>query len=361
MAYSNSSLVSVTKLSPNHSGQRTHAIDTITIHHVVGQLSAESIANCFQSTSREASTNYGVGYDGRIALIVEEKNRSWCSSSAVNDHRAVTIEVADENVEPYKVNDAAYNSLINLVADICNRNGIKKLVWSSSKADRVNHANGANMTVHKDFAATACPGTWLFNHMSEIASKVNAKLGVTASTSSETVYTVVAGDTLSGIASKYGTTYQKLAEYNGISNPNVISVGQKIKIPGTSTKTTTSSTKTTTTTTKTNTTSTTSSKKSNETIAKEVLAGKWGNGTDRKTKLEAAGYNYDTIQNIVNQMAAGTYTSGSSTTSTKKSVEQVAKDVIAGKYGNGSARKQKLEAEGYNYTEVQNMVNKLLS
>lgn len=96
MAYTNSSLVSYTKLSPNHSGQRTHSIDRITPHCVVGQLSAESICGCFTSPSRQASCNYGIGTDGRISLCIEEKNRSWCSSSNANDQRAITIECASD-------------------------------------------------------------------------------------------------------------------------------------------------------------------------------------------------------------------------------------------------------------------------
>lgn len=126
---SNSSLVSYTKLSPNHSGQRTHSIDRITPHCVVGQLSAESICGCFTSTDRQASCNYGIGYDGRVSLCVEEKNRSWCSSSNANDQRAVTIECASDKSHPYAMNDKVYTSLINLCVDICKRNGKKKLLW----------------------------------------------------------------------------------------------------------------------------------------------------------------------------------------------------------------------------------------
>lgn len=101
MGYTNSPLVVYKKLSPNHSGQRTHSIDRITPHCVVGQLSAESICGCFTSTSRQASCNYGIGTDGRVSLCVEEKNRSWCSSSNANDQRAVTIECASDMNEPY--------------------------------------------------------------------------------------------------------------------------------------------------------------------------------------------------------------------------------------------------------------------
>lgn len=128
MGYTNSPLVVYTKLSPNHSGQRTHSIDRITPHCVVGQLSTESICGCFTSPTRQASCNYGIGTDGRVSLCVEEKNRSWCSSSNSNDQRAVTIECASDMNEPYAMNSAVYNSLVKLCIDICKRNGKKKLL-----------------------------------------------------------------------------------------------------------------------------------------------------------------------------------------------------------------------------------------
>ncbi|MEG2018547.1 MAG: N-acetylmuramoyl-L-alanine amidase, partial [Clostridium sp.] len=107
MTYTNSPLVNYTKLSPNHSGLRTHSIDTITIHCVVGQLSVETIGNIFAPVSRQASCNYSIGFDGRIGLHCEEKNRSWCSSSNANDQRAVTIEVASDRTAPYFIRDVA--------------------------------------------------------------------------------------------------------------------------------------------------------------------------------------------------------------------------------------------------------------
>lgn len=177
MGYSNSSLVNHKHLSPNHSGTRNHVIDTITIHCVVGQCSAETLGNIFADANREASSNYGVGYDGRIGLYVEEKNRSWCSSSSSNDNRAITIEVASDTYDPYRVNDKAYNALIKLVADICKRNGIKQLKWSTNKSERMNHKNGCNMTVHRDYANKSCPGDYLYGKMGDIAKKVNALLG----------------------------------------------------------------------------------------------------------------------------------------------------------------------------------------
>lgn len=182
MAYTNSPLVTYTKLSPNHSGQRKHAIDTITIHCVVGQLSVETIGNIFAPTSRQASSNYGIGKDGRIGMYVEEKNRSWCTSSSANDNRAITIEVASDTKHPYAVNDKAYAALLDLVTDICRRNDIKKLVWSTVKNDRVNHLNGCNMTVHRDYANKSCPGDYLYNLHGEIAAEVNKRLGQTEAT-----------------------------------------------------------------------------------------------------------------------------------------------------------------------------------
>lgn len=182
MGFTNSSLVSYTKISPNRTKNRNHAIDTITIHCVVGQCSVETLGNVFAPTSRQASSNYGVGYDGRIGMYVEEKDRSWCSSNAANDHRAITIEVASDTTHPYAVKDKALAALIELVADICKRNGIKKLVWSTNKDDRVNHRNGCNMTVHRDYANKSCPGDYLYNKHGYIAAEVNKRLGVTEST-----------------------------------------------------------------------------------------------------------------------------------------------------------------------------------
>lgn len=183
---SNSPLVVYTKLSPNHSGKRTKKIDTITIHCMAGQLSVESCGALFAKSSRQASSNYGIGPDGRIALYVDEGNRSWCTSSNANDQRAVTIEVASDAAHPYAVKDKAYDALLDLVTDICKRNGIKKLVWSTSKSNRVNHLNGCNMTVHRDYAAKACPGDYLYNLHDEIAAEVNRRLGATGGSTPST-------------------------------------------------------------------------------------------------------------------------------------------------------------------------------
>ncbi|MDE6642382.1 MAG: N-acetylmuramoyl-L-alanine amidase, partial [Acetatifactor sp.] len=183
MGYTNSSLVNYTKISPNKSVPRNHAIDTITIHCMAGNLSVERCGNIFASTARKASSNYGIGSDGRIGMYVEEKDRSWCSSNSANDNRAVTIEVANDGGADtgWHVSDKAMTSLINLITDICKRNHIAKLVWSTNKNDRVKHLNGCNMTVHRDFAAKACPGDYLYGKHSYIAEQVNKKASASVS------------------------------------------------------------------------------------------------------------------------------------------------------------------------------------
>ena len=179
MAYTNSSLVSYTKLSPNHSGQRTHSIDRITPHCVVGQCSVETLGNIFLPVSKQASCNYGIGEDGRIGMYVEEKNRSWCSSSNANDQRAVTIECASDTTEPYAFKDVVYQKLITLCADICKRNGKKKLLWLGDKDKTLAYTPKDGemvMTVHRWFANKSCPGDYLYERHGEIAAEVTRRL-----------------------------------------------------------------------------------------------------------------------------------------------------------------------------------------
>ena len=175
MAYTNSALISYTKLSPHHSGLRNHTIDTISIHCMAGNLSVETCGNIFMN--KKASSNYGIGSDGRIALYVEEKNRSWCTSSSSNDNRAVTIEVANDGGAPdWHVSDKAMAALIQLCADICKRNNIKELKWEGNK-NLIGQVDKQNMTVHRWFAAKACPGDYLYNKHGYIATEVNKILG----------------------------------------------------------------------------------------------------------------------------------------------------------------------------------------
>ena len=305
---SNSPLVSYTKISPNKSSPRNHKIDTVTIHCVVGQCSVETLGNVFAPTSRQASSNYGIGYDGRIGMYVEEKDRSWCSSNAANDNRAITIEVASDTKEPYAVNAKAYAALIDLLVDICKRNGIKELVWSTNKADRVNHKNGCNMTVHRDYANKSCPGTYLYERHAQIASEVNKRLGSTnikpaPEKPSGGLYRVQTGAfksktnadaMLAKVKAKGFDTYiVKVGDLYKIQvgafkvKANAEATLKKLQAAGFSGFITTEQ----------------GAGKSVDELAREVLQGKWGNGAERKKRLEAAGYDYAAVQKKVNQLA----------------------------------------------------------
>ena len=193
MGFSNSPLATVKMISPNRTPNRNHAIDTITIHCFVGQVNAKRGCEVFQPSSKGASCNYVVGYDGSIGLCVEEKDRSWCTggykkvngvnvpirvngiSGSSNDYQAVTIEVASDSTHPYAITEKAMAALIELCADICRRNGIKKLLWSGDK-NLVGNPAKQNMTVHRWFAPKACPGDYIYQRLGDIAAKVNAKL-----------------------------------------------------------------------------------------------------------------------------------------------------------------------------------------
>lgn len=196
MGFSNSSLATVKMISPNRTPNRNHAIDTITIHCFVGQVTAKRGCEVFQPSSRKASCNYVVGYDGAIGLCVEEKDRSWCSggtdrngnpirvngiSGSSNDYQAVTIEVASDTTHPYAITDKAMAALIELCADICRRNGIKQLLWKGDKK-LVGKVAQQNLTVHRWFANKACPGDYIYGRLGDIAAKVNGKLGSSSTT-----------------------------------------------------------------------------------------------------------------------------------------------------------------------------------
>ena len=179
MGYTNSPLVAYTKISPNKTSPRNHVIDTITIHCVVGQVTAERLGDIFAPVSRKASCNYGVDKNGRIGMYVEEKDRSWCSSNAANDNRAITIEVASDTTHPYAVTDKALAALIELCADICKRNNIKELKWKGDKS-LIGQVDKQNMTVHRWFANKSCPGDYLYNKHSYIAAEVNKRLNISS-------------------------------------------------------------------------------------------------------------------------------------------------------------------------------------
>jgi hypothetical protein len=233
---SNSSLATYTLISPNKNSPRNHRIDTISIHCFVGQVTAKRGCEVFQPTSKEESCNYVVGYDGSIGLCVDEGDRSWCTSSAANDHRAVTIETASDNKEPYAVTDKAYAALLNLVTDICRRNGAKKLLWFGDKAKTLAYTPKAGemvMTVHRWFANKSCPGNYLYNLHGEIAAEVTKRLsggsgstapapGASGGAQTAVNYTVKVTATDLNIRSGPGTNYgSKGAIKPGIYTPSL--------------------------------------------------------------------------------------------------------------------------------------------
>ncbi len=289
MAYTNSSLVSYKKLSPNHSGQRTHSIDRITPHCVVGQCTAEGLGDWFAKSSTQASSNYGIDKNGRVGLYVEEKNRSWCSSSNANDQRAVTIECASDTKHPYTMNTAVYNSLIKLCVDICKRNGKKKLIWFGDKNKTLSYTPKSDemvLTVHRWFANKSCPGDWLYSRLGDLAAKVTAQLGGTSTSTGRTT-TAVSGwyrvrKTWADAKSQKGAFKSfDNAKKCANANPGYSVFDEKGNVvSGSSTKVT----------------------KSVDELAKEVIQGKWGNGADRKNRLTTAGYDYNLVQKRVNEL-----------------------------------------------------------
>ncbi len=190
MAFTNSPLVSFTQISPNKSIRKGDKIDMVIIHCVVGQCGVEALGSRFAQPSVGASSNYGIGYDGRVGMYVEEKDRAWASggvdknnkpirvngiSGADIDHRAISIECACDAYAPYKINDNVYASLIKLLADICKRNNIAELKWQGDKT-LVGNVVKQNMAVHRWFAYKSCPGDYLYNLHGQIAAEVNERL-----------------------------------------------------------------------------------------------------------------------------------------------------------------------------------------
>ena len=297
---SNSSLVKYTKISPNKTSPRDHAIDTITIHCVVGQVSVERLGEIFAPTSKKASANYGIGSDGRVGMYVEEKDRSWCSSNADNDNRAITIECASDTKYPYAINDAVYKTLIELCADICKRNNIKELKWKADKS-LIGQVDKQNMTVHRWFAKKSCPGQYIYERLGQIAEEVNKKLKASEVT---VLYRVQTGAFLN---KSYADAMLAKVKAAGFSTymvqtgkmyrvqvgaykvrANAEKMAKRLKAAGFNTYITTVS----------GTPVAASAKKSIAAIAREIVLGKWGNGSDRKNRLIKAGYTQDEITQI---------------------------------------------------------------
>lgn len=220
-------------------------------------------------------------------MYVEEKNRSWCSSSNANDQRAVTIECASDTKHPYTMNDTVYKTLIKLCIDICKRNGKTKLIWLGDKAKTLNYSPKLDemiLTVHRWFANKSCPGDWLYARLGDVAAKVTAELsGTSTSTGTATATGLYRVRKIWTDAKSQKGAFKSLenAKKCAASNPgySVFDANGNV-VSGSNTSTT----------------------KTIDELAKEVIKGLWGNGADRRNRLTAAGYDYNAVQRRVNEL-----------------------------------------------------------
>ncbi len=314
-------------------GRNGHRICKFTPHIMAGILTGKQCAvNIFQNPNRIASANYCIGNDGDIVCNVYEEDRAYTSSSRSNDNQAITVEVSNcEYGGDWKISDKAWNSLVNLAVDVCSRYGFR-LVYDGTP-------NGS-LTRHNMFANTSCPGKYLQSRFQELADTVNARLdGGNVPTPSPAPSGSKSNEELANevIAGKWGNGEDRKnrltqAGYNYSAIQSIVNQ----KLSGGSTPK--------------------PQLKSNETIAQEVINGAWGNGHVRRDRLTAAGYNYDVIQDIVNRKLGY----GSTSASNKKSNETIANEVIRGDWGNGQDRKNRLTSAGYDYSAIQAIVNRKL-
>lgn len=303
--FSNSSLATKKNLFTTNYNERNQKITRITLHHMAGNLTIDGCKNALMS--RGGSVNYAIQNDGTIGLLLPEKFRAWTSNSPDNDYKSVTVEIANvpNAGEPdWKVSDAAIQSAIKLCADICKRNGISKLTYTGK-------LEGSNLTMHKWFYATGCPGQYLGSKFPYIAEQVN-KILSGSSSASTTTNSTTSNATVTPIMT-YKTYYVNNASgVNYRETPNgtlrgTYKNGTAVRVASNSetkvggytwvrldtgfymAKEFLSTTKPTT-------------QKSVTEIAKEVIAGKWGNGVDRVRKLSAAGYDANAVQRKVNEL-----------------------------------------------------------
>lgn len=293
---SNSPLVNYTKISPNSTNPRNNKIKKITIHHMAGIATVEQCGAVFAPKSRRASSNYGIDSNGRVGMYVEEKNRSWCSSSSSNDNQAITIEVSnDVNGGNWHVSDKALAKLIDLCVDICERNNIPELNFTGDTS--------GNLTMHKWFAPTACPGEYLESKFPYIAAEVNKRLQkkTTVTTPKEKTSKIKKGDLVKLSSSAVYYDGKQIPDWvknsqwyvKSVSGDRAVINEDKDKQYAICSPINTEYLTVV---------SATTSKKSVTEIAKEVIAGKWGSGDDRKKRLTDAGYNYSTVQAKVNAL-----------------------------------------------------------
>ena len=321
-----SALTNAVIMSPNHSGSRYNSISKITIHHMAGNLSIETCGNVFLNPNRQASSNYGIDSDGRIACYVDEENHPWTSANWENDDRAITIEVANsETGGDWPISQEAYASLIRLCADICNRYGIYPYYDGTPSA---------TLTEHCMFVATNCPGPTIHamqvNHV--IENDIRAAMAGAAVSAPQATQPVggdvedlarraIAGEFGNGdarraaLGSMYEAVQARINEiYGGIQTNTTYSLDD---------------------------------------VASRVIAGEFGNGVDRINALASAGYDNVAVQQRVNEILQG------APSSTQGDMSAIAEAVYRGDYGNGQDRINALRADGYDPDAVQRAVDQI--
>lgn len=322
-----SALTNAVIMSPNHSGSRYNSISKITIHHMAGNLSIETCGNVFLNPNRQASSNYGIGSDGRIACYVDEENHPWTSANWENDDRAITIEVANsETGGDWPISQAAYASLIRLCADICNRYGIYPYYDGTPSA---------TLTEHCMFVATNCPGPTIHamqvNHVIENDIRAAMAGGVVSSSQSTQP---VGGDiedlALRAIAGEFGNGDARRAALGNMYSAVQARINEMY---GGVTATIDYSI---------------------DAIAYRVIAGEFGNGVDRINALAAAGYDNVAVQQRVNEILKG-----GDTASSQDDLSAIAEAVYRGDYGNGQDRINALRVAGYDPDAVQRAVDQI--
>ena len=322
-----SPLTSVAIMSPNHSGSRLNPISKITIHHMAGNLSIETCGNVFLNPNKQASSNYGIGSDGRIACYVEEEDHPWTSANWENDDRAITIEVANsESGGDWPISQDAYASLIRLCADICNRYGIYPYYDGTPSA---------TLTEHCMFVATNCPGPTIHsmqvNHVIEIDIRAAMADGAVAPQPTPAVSGDVEDLALRAIAGEFGNGDARRAALGDMYSAVQARINEMY---GGVVATTDYSI---------------------DAIAYRVIAGEFGNGVDRINALAAAGYDNVAVQQRVNEILQGETTPNAS----QDDLSAIAEAVYRGDYGNGQDRINALRAAGYDPDAVQRAVDRI--
>lgn len=302
-------------------GRLGNPINKIYIHHAA-TTDFDGIGRTFRG-NREVSAHYGVGRDNNVDQYVQEGSIAWhCGNWALN---CTSIGIENVNLTggpEWRIADSTFNTLVDLVFDIAKRHNMLPLVV------------GKNLLGHKDVVPTICPGA-LYPRLQELANKVNEKAKVFEPLFQKS-YGQIVTDVIAG---KYGNGEDRKrnlanAGYDYTTIQNMVNA--RLGVGGMPTPI---------------------EKPSVTSLAQQVLAGAWGNGDERRNRLQSAGHNYDEVQGEVNRLVG---VSSAPSQPPRKSLDQVATEVIRGEWGNGQDRRNRLQAAGYDYNAVQNLVNRKL-